>query len=535
MDVLMQAPQTPSSEVLGVDAGGLYDQELVETMVRARRLASRVQAVELAAVAELTRRRFAEAEGRDPAVEVLSPADYVFDEVAEALTLTATAADGLIRFATELTGQLPGTFAALAAGEIDYLKARTIWHAVDQVDEESMGIIEAKVLPKAPEQSTGQIRAKIRRLIKRLDPEMADRRRAEAEKRRGVELVESEDGTAHLTGVDLPADAASAAYGRVSAIATGLKRDGDGRGIDQLRADVFLGLLRGTFATSEPPADTTERPTPKPPATGEPGWTAVDDAIADVIADAARTELAILTHALNDTRRGSHCDFGDLVAEAGSHINHFLTNAHQADGALASVIGAVDGADTDPRASYARSRAYGGRSTATPTSAFSERHHDLGGLIAQAGARIKQSLTELKNRWCVAAPAPSTGDAAPAITGDAFAPDADAAYGPCPDGRAKHGAARYRPPAVMRRLIESRDRRCVFPGCRRPARHCDADHSIPYHRGGATCPCNLSLLCRRHHREKATPGWHIEHLWPGVILWITPTGHWKITAPADRE
>ena len=41
------------------------------------------------------------------------------------------------------------------------------------------------------------------------------------------------------------------------------------------------------------------------------------------------------------------------------------------------------------------------------------------------------------------------------------------------------------------------------------------------------------MLCRRHHREKATPGWHIEHLWPGVILWITPTGHWRITAPAD--
>ncbi|MDN3351655.1 hypothetical protein [Actinomadura sp. DC4] len=50
-----------------------------------------------------------------------------------------------------------------------------------------------------------------------------------------------------------------------------------------------------------------------------------------------------------------------------------------------------------------------------------------------------------------------------------------------------------------------------------------------------TCPCNLAMLCRHHHRLKQTPGWRIEHIWPGVILWIGPSGHWRITAPADRE
>jgi hypothetical protein len=126
---------------------------------------------------------------------------------------------------------------------------------------------------------------------------------------------------------------------------------------------------------------------------------------------------------------------------------------------------------------------------------------------------------------------------APTVTGDGSDVAAGAA---CPPGtggeaRATRGVARYRPPAAMRRLIEHRDRRCVFPGCRRPARRCDADHTIPYHRGGATCPDNLAMICRRHHRLKATKGWRIKHLWPGVILWITPTGHWRITAPADRE
>lgn len=437
------------------DVGELPDHDLVETMVAARRLASQVQAVELAAVAELARRRFAEPANSGGVVEALSPADYVHDEVADALTITGASADGLIRFATELTGRLPGTFAALTAGDIDYLKARTVWHATGQIDDEAVRTIEAEILPKASEQTTGQIRAKIRRLIKRLDPDAAARRREAAEKRRGVELTETEDGTAQLSGVDLPADAAGAAYGRVSAIATGLKRDGDDRSVDQLRADVFLGLLRGTFTTAEPPADSSSRPAPTA-AGDDPGWTSVDDAIAEVIAGAARAELTALTR-----------DIGTLIAE--THAPDDESPPTTADGHLP------------------------------------ERHHDIGTLIAEAAERINRSLTALRERWCVPAPPPA------------------------------HGLPRYRPSAAMRRLVQHRDRRCAHPGCRRPVHHCDADHTIAYHRGGATCPCNLAMLCRRHHRLKATRNWRVEHLWPGVLLWITPTGHWKITAPADRE
>jgi hypothetical protein len=87
----------------------------------------------------------------------------------------------------------------------------------------------------------------------------------------------------------------------------------------------------------------------------------------------------------------------------------------------------------------------------------------------------------------------------------------------------------------MRRIIEERDGRCRYPGCRRPARRADIDHTIPHQRGGPTCPCNLSALCRRHHKLKQTKGWKLQQLWPGVFLWITPTGHWHIVTPVDRE
>jgi hypothetical protein len=359
-------------------------------------------------------------------------------------------------FATGLRGRLPGTFAALAAGDIDYGKARAVWRGTDQVDEGLATAIEAIVLPKAAGQTTGEIRAKIRRLVRRLDPEALARRREEAEHRRYVALIETDDGTAYLTGADLPAGAASAAYGRVAAIAAGLKRDGDARGIDELRADVFLALLRGTLTTIEPPAATADRRIGEPPTRNEPGWTGVDDAVADVIAETARAELTALT--------------GDLP----------------------------------------------------------ERHRDIGALITQAGQRISESLAGLRHGWCL--PGPAGRDAGPGPAGR------DA--GPGPAGRdvvPGHGLPGYRLPTTTRRLIEHRDRRCCFPGCRRPVRHCDADHSVPFHRGGPTCPCNIAMLCRRHHRVKQTRNWHIQHLWPGVILWIGPTGHWRITAPADRE
>jgi Domain of unknown function (DUF222) len=217
----------------------LSDGDLVETMVRARRSASRMQARELAAVAELARRR--DAEDQVSGVGVVSAREYLNDEVASALTLTTTSADDLIRLATGLTGRLPATFAALADGDLDYSRARTLWHETAQVDDDVAAQIEARVLPRAVEQTTGQIRAKIRRLVKRLDPDTLAERRRQAEKRRDVELVQTDDDTAHLSGLDLP-------------------------------ADVFLALLSGTFTATEPPAV----PTPVTETRREDGWTGID-------------------------------------------------------------------------------------------------------------------------------------------------------------------------------------------------------------------------------------------------------------------
>jgi hypothetical protein len=54
-------------------------------------------------------------------------------------------------------------------------------------------------------------------------------------------------------------------------------------------------------------------------------------------------------------------------------------------------------------------------------------------------------------------------------------------------------------PAGMRRAVVARDRHCVIPGCRAPARWCDAHHIIHWADLGPTALWNLALLCTRHH------------------------------------
>jgi hypothetical protein len=90
----------------------------------------------------------------------------------------------------------------------------------------------------------------------------------------------------------------------------------------------------------------------------------------------------------------------------------------------------------------------------------------------------------------------------------------------------------YVPSAGLRHLVRIRHATCVFPGCRRPAAHCDADHTLAYHHSGRTCLCNLAPLCRRHHRAKQAPGWHLEQAQPGVMAWITPSGRTYTTRPS---
>jgi hypothetical protein len=97
-------------------------------------------------------------------------------------------------------------------------------------------------------------------------------------------------------------------------------------------------------------------------------------------------------------------------------------------------------------------------------------------------------------------------------------------------------AGTYAPSAAMKRAVRLRDDHCRFPGCRRPARHCDIDHSIAFVKvggklvGPGTVYFNLGCVCRFHHQVKQMPGWHLEQD-RGRFIWTAPNGMRFIVHP----
>ena len=90
----------------------------------------------------------------------------------------------------------------------------------------------------------------------------------------------------------------------------------------------------------------------------------------------------------------------------------------------------------------------------------------------------------------------------------------------------------YRPGAALDRHVRARDRRCRFPGCRRPVpRGGELDHAIPWPTGPTTA-ANLTGYCTSHHRGKhQAPHWR-HHLTPdGTLTVTTPTGLTATTTP----
>ena len=87
------------------------------------------------------------------------------------------------------------------------------------------------------------------------------------------------------------------------------------------------------------------------------------------------------------------------------------------------------------------------------------------------------------------------------------------------------------PTAQQRSRVQTRDRTCVFPGCRMPSRQCDIDHTVPVADGGVTCDCNLAPLCRHDHCIKHQHGWTYQKLPDGKWQWTTRFGHTYTTIP----
>jgi Domain of unknown function (DUF222) len=236
------------------EPGQLDEAGLVNSITGWRKVTSWAQAQELAAVAELGRRRGVMDDpelDRDPVREL--SAEFASNEVAMALTLTQYAAEWWMSLGVTMSRRLPATWSALSQGAIDLGRAKLIDLWTTPLDDDLARAVECKVLVRAGQQTTGQLRASLQRAVISVDPAAAERRRTEAEKNARVELSGEDSGTAALSGHFLPAAQAAAAWARISGMAEAMKGDGAGGRIDLLRAQVFVGLLLGTLP--QPPGE----------------------------------------------------------------------------------------------------------------------------------------------------------------------------------------------------------------------------------------------------------------------------------------
>jgi hypothetical protein len=104
---------------------------------------------------------------------------------------------------------------------------------------------------------------------------------------------------------------------------------------------------------------------------------------------------------------------------------------------------------------------------------------------------------------------------------------------PIPAGGSPPGRRRTsrRPTTEVTAFVRARNRTCIAPGCRRPAKDCDLDHTVPWPAGGESEPGNLGPACRGHHLFKHAPGSQLIQINPGVFGWQTPKGMQYMTTP----
>ncbi|HSR84660.1 MAG TPA: HNH endonuclease signature motif containing protein [Streptosporangiaceae bacterium] len=482
-------------------AGGhsqLGESELIGVLCASRRIASWAAASEAAAVVTLARRRAAQsaAPGSSRLVE------HVSDEVAAALTLTGRSADRLLSVASGLT-RLPAVLTALKLGEIDWPRACVFVDELAALADDALAQgIAARFLGRAGAGgwTTGQLRAALRRAVLAADPSAADRRKAEASSDACVRAWGEASGNAGLSGRELPPAEVLAADARLTALARWLQRRGAAGTLSQLRAAVYTALLNGRsleLVLASLAGD--------------------DDAAAQ---NAAAQNAAAQDAASAGARSGGETAGGDSAGH--DDMNHRGEDAEAGGGGWPAVSGTIH--LTMPLSAWLGGGEPGEVAGHGPVDASTSR--DLAAMLASSVA----------TRWCVTATGPD-GRAA----GHACARRGPAAGEPAirwaaglraklqlleTDSRCSHPrqSPGYVPPASLRHLIAVRQRTCAYPGCRRPAARCDVDHTVPYDKGGRTCECNLAPLCRRHHRAKQAPGWHLEQPEPGRMTWRTPSG-----------
>ncbi len=514
---------------------GVSDDQLMGLIGARQRLAARQQWELLTAVAEFIRRRPEPVGPADPADPAGMPAvwgEHAAGELAAQLHLAGVAADALLGLAHDLAARLPLTGAALRDGIIDLDKARIIALHCSPLTAEEARAAEAIVLSQdtAAEMTRGMIRDRIARAVMEVNPGAAARRRERAAKDKRVEVIAEASGNCQIAGRELPAAAALAASENLTIRAQELRRAGISGGIDDLRALAYLEKLGALNplegitgdGTADGPGDGGgpdggPGPGPGGPGPGGPGRPGGGAGTAPGQESPGRASPGLAARVNLTVPLATLLGLADRPG-------------------VMSRIGPVDPAQARDLAAAAARDA---RSAWCLTITGPDRRpvaHACGRPPARAGpvcipgddygppgsGTIWLDIAALTGT-------PGAGTGPGAARGLVFEPESLA--GPCDH---QHQGAGHDPGVKLRHLTGILNACCTFPPCRRPEAQCDYEHSTPYEQGGRTCLCEAGPVCRRNHRGKQAPGWHLEHAGTrGWFRWTTPSGRSYLSRPTQ--
>ncbi len=352
------------------------------------------------------------------------------------------------------------------------------------------------------------------------------------------------DGSANLSGYNLPLDRVAAASGHIDALAKAAKRAGDARPLDHIRADLFLGMTDGTYTGLNDAAIIELLTTATAPDAGHPdsdGGDAADNDDGEPDGDGPDIEGP----------DGGGPDGGG--PDDGEEAGECRSPATGAPPARPTRVAVGAGLELRVRLSTLLGRDQYPAELAGWGPLHAELARDL--VATLGGAQWRFAITDEHGQLthCGITPARPTATRArcvacravvelqvPATALRALAadPTTPAGWADVVADLARQldhdtpGQDRYRadadrrvPGAGLRRYLEIRDRYCVMIGCRAPAHTADKDHTIDHAHGGPTLGSNLGDACRHDHRLKHEGGWALHQPEPGVFCWTSRLGH----------
>lgn len=525
-----------TGQTLEAGLGRLSDDELVGVLRAARRVVSWQQAVELAAVAELTARRAAEPLNLGP-----RPAERASAEVAVALTLTGRSADMLSDLAVGVR-RLEAVDTALRRGEIDIAKASVFVEELAGLDWLHASVIAGRHCFAATGLTTGQLRQLLRRAVLSVDPDAVRRRQQKARQDARVETWSEGSGNGAIAGRELPPARSLLADRHVRALAQELQRAGMPGTLDQICAEVFLALLSGESPESLLAAAQQRQ--------------SADDSMHHAAWPDDMTHAPREAGGSTASRPDGHAPDELGGQTAGGPDECSTAKRREVPGSVGSGLSWPHGPIgtvhlTMPLSAWLRiTNSPGELAGHGALDAWSCREI-ASALVGRPGTQYCLTITNPDGHplghACTRTPPPGLSPPGPEPPGPE--PPGSVPPGPewpSPVGGIPAAAAwisslvvnwlesglcshtreteAYVPGRLLGHLIKVRSPTCTAPGCRRPAQQSDLDHVIPYAEGGRTCECNCHPLCRRHHRCKGSAGWRVEMPEPGTVVWRLPHG-----------